>query len=312
MTISYIPKKLDDLVGLKYLKRSLGNFDYDNPVPIMFVGERGCGKSSLSQIIAAKFCTDPQNIKTINCAYYRKIDDMRREIDNLAKASLFGKNKVLILDEVHQLSKDAQSAWLTPLEPQNLKSNILVIACTTTIEKLLPTFLRRFVQYKVQPLTEDESIELIKRICELNNVTLPKIARSLIVEKCEGIPGLILNGVRKLVGVKSIDEAKSLIEIAIVNTDEEIFEFFKLLLNPRSSTWNVVKKSLSNLLTKKNPEEIRIALLNLISSRLMSDFFKGQSGEGKLLVRLYDNLKVGSYPEKANLIYSLYKSIQGE
>lgn len=301
--IDYLPETLEDLVGLETLKKSLNLLELGSP--LMFIGERGSGKTSLSNIVAKKFGASTENIKNVNCGYFRKIDDMRKEVNSLKKSSIFGSKKVLILDEVHSLSKDSQGVWLRELDSDNLLENVLIIACTTTIEKLLPTFLRRFVQYRVAALTVIQSKKLIDRICEKNDITLSQVARTLILKKCLGIPGLILNGVRKLVGISSIEEAQYLLEISNTETTKQLLDLYKIITNGKSS-WATVSKSLLSILRVETPESTRVGLMNLIASRFTSSYFTNSEKERKLLSQLYINLqKFSGYPEKANLIFAL-------
>ena len=79
------PQTMEELIGLDYIKKSLKNFEYD--VPVMFQGERGCGKSTLAGIISNQFGAEEMNIRTINCGHYTKIDDMRKEITTLDSTS---------------------------------------------------------------------------------------------------------------------------------------------------------------------------------------------------------------------------------
>ena len=308
MNIQHLPKSLDELVGLIPIKKSLNLIDFSELVkPIMFIGEKGCGKSNLAHIIASMFGAEIENIRDVNCGNYRKIDDMRKEIDLLQKSSMFGSKKVLILDEVHQLLPVSQSPWLKELDIENLKSNILIIACTTEIAKLLPTFLRRFDQYKVKPLTDIQAKTFIDNVCTNNDVQIGKIGKTLILQKCANNPSLILSGLRKIIGIEDQETIEALLEVNSITEDEDLFQFFKLLI--ASDNWDTIKRKLSILLKEKTPADIQNGVLNLISGRLMSNYFNNEK-EGLKLIKLYESLKDIGYLEKSGLIVGIYKSIQ--
>ena len=309
--IKHSPKDLDDLAGLNPIKKSLKQIDFNQLVkPIMFYGTRGCGKTSLANIVASKFCSTPENIRTINCGDYRKLDDMRALIEDLHRSSIFGDKKVVILDECHRLTKkDSQPPWLVELSEENLKDNLLIIACTTEIQDLLDTFIRRFVVYTVKPLTDIQSNKFIDKICQENNIQLSRIAKSLLLEKCDGVPALMLDGIRKIQGIESEDDIAYLLEELSIEEDESLFEFFKLIR--AMTSWKQIQINLKKLLKTNTPETIKNGLLNLIAGRLLSDYFDATSSEGKKLIKLYDALNTNSYLEKTNLVMGLYKSYGG-
>ena len=269
----------------------------------MFQGERGCGKTTLAGILSNMFEADEMNIHTINCGYYTKIDDMRKEIDKLHKSSLFGDKRVLIMDEVHKLSQASQNAWLQPLE--NLPENVLVIACTTET-KLIKTFLERFVIYQVSKLSKKESKLLVEKAITDNEITgLPKWVKARIIEKAEGIPRLMLTAIPKVVGITNEDEIDQLLEVLKIDDNEQALDLIKLIVN--HSGWSSIKTAITNALKEQTPENIRMALMNLISGRMLSNFANDMN-ELKRLSKFYKYLQdAEGYPEKANLINAIFK-----
>ena len=164
----YRPNKLDDVLGNKPVKKVITDMVKSTFSHILLEGYRGCGKTTLAYVIADLFGADRQNITKINCVYMSGVDEMRNRLDGLNKSSIFGRKKVIILDEIHGLSKQAQQVFLTPLEELNKDS--LVIACTTTTEAVNPMLLDRFKRLRVQPLNDDDAITLIKRVCKVEKI----------------------------------------------------------------------------------------------------------------------------------------------
>ncbi len=304
MHLKFRPTTMDEVVGLDYIKNALERFEFD--VPVMFHGERGCGKTTFAEILAKEFCEDEftLNIRTINCGYYTKIDDMRAEIDRLHVSSLFGKNKVLILDEIHRLSNASQNAWLIPLE--KLPENVLVLACTTEPNKIIPTLLRRFVQYKVHRLGPVDARILIDKVLAKENISMPKWAKIKVIEQTDCIPGLIMTALPKIIGITDEAKVDYLLEVVTMEQDADVLEILKQILG--STGWSAVKEALKVALKETKPESVRMSLMNLISGRMMSNF----ATDGNELIRLcdfYDGLQEAEgYPEKANLINAIFKA----
>jgi DNA polymerase-3 subunit gamma/tau len=275
----------------------------------MLEGERGSGKSTIAVLLAKKFGAIEDNIEVINCGDFRKIDDTREAIRNLTKSSIFGRKKVLVLDEVHQLSKDSQQAWLIPLQEYEKMdtTDTLIIACTTTTGKLLDTFLRRFLRFKVTKLTKTTSLELIDRVCKENNIELSIPAKKLLISESGGIAGFIVYNIHKIVGVDSLEDIEYLLSTTTLEGQEELVTLLNLIA--KSSQWKVIANSLKSLLVEQTPEELRIGLMNLISGNFLSNYYNEASG--KIYQELYNNLyKFSGFPEKANLISAIHKTVK--
>jgi len=307
MQITHTVNTIDDLVGLESLKTSLNNLNLK--LPIMLEGERGSGKSTIAVLLAKKFGAIEDNIEVINCGDFRKIDDTREAIRNLTKSSIFGRKKVLVLDEVHQLSKDSQQAWLIPLQEYEKMdtTDTLIIACTTTTGKLLDTFLRRFLRFKVTKLTKTTSLELIDRVCKENNIELSIPAKKLLISESGGIAGLIVYNIHKIAGVDSLEDIEYLLSTTTLEGQEELVTLLNLIA--KSSQWKVIANSLKSLLVEQTPEELRVGLMNLIGGNFLSNYYNEASG--KIYQELYNNLyQLSGFPEKANLILAIHKTIK--
>ena len=293
-----------ELIGLDYITKSLKKIEFK--YPILFCGEKGTGKTSLAFKRAEDFGTVKENITQINCSNNRGIDFHRELISNLHKSSLFGVKRTWILDEIHGLTPESQNCWLIPLEPQNLNENTLIIACTTTTEKVISTLLRRFITFQTKTLTNTESKLLIGKLCETNNYKLNKISKSLLIEKSEGIAGLIISNLPKLIDIDDEQEIRYLLELSSLDVSSNILEFFKLIKN--TPNWITIRKSLKDVLKTETISNIRMGLINLTASYFISDFYKPTESD-KRLVRLYHSL-IGnnSFSEKSNLIVAIYNS----
>jgi len=302
MHIKYRPKDLDRLFGNEEIKKVIPTLNLSRP--ILIEGPYGSGKTVLSHIIASMFGAEEFNILDVNCEYYSKVDDMRAELDSLKKSSIFGKKKVLILDEIHGLSDKSLKVILKPLEDEKLLQDVLIIGCTTEINSISKILLSRFTILKVRPLSNTESKQLLEYVCEQEGITLQKWAKTLLIEKAEGIPRILLKNLVLVQNTTTIEEAKYLLELSVLEeVDEDTLTLYKVL---QGGNWNSIKGLLSSLLKKKSPNVIRMGLMNLIGARLLSEYMK--ENEGGKLIKIYDNLE-GAYmiPEKASLITALFR-----
>jgi len=303
--VEYRPEKLDDVLGNAAVKKSLASITFDKP--LLFEGDTGTGKTLCAYIMAKRFGAPNENITDINCVHFSKVDDVRAMMDRLNKSSLFGDKKVLILDELHGLAYKSKQELLKPLE--SLSKKILIIGCTTTVSSIDQAVLDRFDRFKLKPLTLKESKELLNRICEQENISLTKWKTSLLLDKVKGNPRRLFSGLSKIIDVDEDEEIRYILELDEVE-DSDVLKLMKLLL--ADTRWNIIREELDKLLNSKSPDSIRVGLVNLIGSRLMSNYFKGNN-EGEKLLNLHKYVdKELPYPEKYNLTVALYRYCREE
>ena len=301
MHLKHRPITWDEIVGNDHIKNSIKNYKFD--VPVIFVGERGSGKTTMTGILVREFGVPDSNVIYFNCGNYRKIDTAREQSEKLYQSSIFGKKKVLILDEIHKLTPDAQDVWLTPLE--NLPKDVLVFACTTEPNKLIETLYDRFIKYKVYPLNDKESLDLINKVCYKEDIELKDWVKNSIVKKAEGIPRNILTILSKVAGVTGKPDIIRLIETSDADEDDQEVSVLLHKLNCVTYHWKEIKDVLIPLLKTKSASTVRTDLMNMISGKIL---YSNVTEEN--LTRLYFILKeADGFLERAELIAALSKFI---
>jgi len=159
------PQNLDEILGQdhiigpgKLLRRAI---ETDKLSSLIFYGSPGCGKTTIATVIANvtdKFYAS-LNAVTDGVAELRKITSKAEE--NL---SMYGKQTILFIDEIHRFNKGQQDALLPWVE----KGLIVLIGATTQNPyfSLNPALLSRSMIFELHPLSKEDIAALIDRSCK--------------------------------------------------------------------------------------------------------------------------------------------------
>ncbi len=177
----YRPRTFEQMVGQDHVVRALTHALEQGRLhhAYLFTGTRGIGKTTVSRILAKSLnCTGPDgqggitahpcgvctacteidgdrfiDYIELDAASNRSIDEIRDLIERSAYKPSVGRYKVFMIDEAHQLTKDAFNALLKTLEepPEYLK----FVLATTDPDKMLPTVLSRCLQFNLRPMAPE-------------------------------------------------------------------------------------------------------------------------------------------------------------
>ena len=172
---------------------------------ILFVGPRGTGKTSLARIVAkAVNCTNLQDgdpcdtcdacvavrdgttldVLEIDAASNRGINEVRDLRDRLAYPPGHLRRKVYILDEAHQITRDAWNALLKSIEEP--PEFVMFMFASTEPSGFPPAILSRLQRYDVRRLTVAEIEGKLTKILEADGRTIEPAALTLIARLAAG------------------------------------------------------------------------------------------------------------------------------
>lgn len=200
------------MVGQEHVVRALSNALEQQRLhhAYLFTGTRGIGKTTVSRILAKSLnCTGPDGTGGItahpcgvcsacteidgdryidyielDAASNRSIDEIRDLIERAAYKPGIGRFKVFMIDEAHQLTKDAFNALLKTLEepPEYLK----FVLATTDPEKMLPTVLSRCLQFNLRPMAPQTVHEHLQKVLAAEHVPHDEASLRLLSRAARG------------------------------------------------------------------------------------------------------------------------------
>lgn len=205
----YRPQRFSEVIGQEHVVKTLTNAISSGIIShaYLFSGPRGSGKTTIARLLAkALNCenrkegtAEPCNkcsscleiaenraidLIEIDAASHRGIDEIRELKDGIQFAPTKSKYKVFIIDESHQLTKEAANALLKTLEEP--PSHAIFILATTEVYKMIPTIISRCQRFDFRKLTLQEIIKRLEFVAEKEGVKIEKPALELIALNAEG------------------------------------------------------------------------------------------------------------------------------
>src|SRR5512140_31985 len=175
----YRPQTFAEVVNQEHIKQTLRNAIEQNRIAhgYIFSGQRGTGKTTMARLLAkALNCARPSasepcgecsscreiaagnsvDVIEIDAASNRGIDEIRALRENVRYAPARDRFKVYIVDESHQITRDAWNALLKTLEEP--PGNVLFIFCTTASHSIPATIVSRCQSFRFHNLGFDQTV----------------------------------------------------------------------------------------------------------------------------------------------------------
>lgn len=166
------------------------------------------------------FSDSSPDFKEINVADKTGIGNVRDLIETFKFSPMYLNNKVYILDEIHMMSKAAQSGLLKSLE--DTPKNVYIIFCTTDKEPLISTLLDRCYDFCFKGLNEKELLSMIEDIVVTEGKLLNGDIVKCLIDTAEGSARRLVVNLHKVLvsNAQTIEEASEVLGTEIMQQQD--------------------------------------------------------------------------------------------
>ena len=342
----YRPTGFDEVIGQEHIVQTLKNAITHGAVAhaYLFVGPRGTGKTTLARILAKAVncpeavkhkgepCNECQNcqdvssgraldIIEIDAASNRGIDEIRELREGARLSPTQMKYKVYIIDEAHQLTKEAFNALLKTLEEP--PAHVIFILATTSADKMPPTILSRVQRFDFKKFSVAQIEAKLTAILAKEKVKAEASAVRMIAHAAEGglrdaesmlsqvlshtNKELTAEVVQNVLGVASNKQVADFVDLVAKGELKDMLVYINMFYNEGGSAEEFLK-ALANYTRKMTLLKIDIGMRESVVPELTDEQFSAMVAQAKqfeladlrrmceVLIEAQDNAKKTSLP----------------
>ena len=210
----YKPTKFDEFEIEPEIIEILKTLISMDQLNILFIGDSGCGKSSLIYTLVKEYYKTTyksENVLTINNLKEQGIQYYRNEVKIFcqSKSSIYGKKRVVILDDIDNINEQSQQVFRNCIDKYS--HNVHFISSCSNIQKVIDSLQSRQIIIKLKPLNNTYFHKIIDRICRIEHLEMTTEAKQFIISVSNNSIRILINYLEKfklLDSVIDLDIAK--------------------------------------------------------------------------------------------------------
>ena len=182
---------------LHALLKTLASMDSLN---VLFVGDSGCGKTSLISAIVREYYGSKQerdNILSINSLKEQGISYYRTDVKTFCQTSstVPGKKKIIILDDIDVINEQSQQVFRNCIDKYS--HNVHFIASCANTQKVIDSLQSRMTIIKMKALRTENLEKIVRKICKIENICITPDAERFILAICNNSVRILINYLEK-------------------------------------------------------------------------------------------------------------------
>jgi DNA polymerase-3 subunit gamma/tau len=201
------PRTFSEIIGQAHISRALSHALESKRIAhgYLFSGTRGVGKTTTARILAKALncvkgptatpclecgnCRDiaagvSMDVMEIDGASNSGVDNIRDLRDGVRFSPTNSRYKVYIIDEVHQISKQAFNALLKTLEEP--PAHVVFIFATTELNKVPDTIVSRCQCFEYRAISHADIVRQLEMICAHDGIKAVPAALDMLARRARG------------------------------------------------------------------------------------------------------------------------------
>tara|TARA_Y100000768_G_scaffold206226_1_gene155409 strand:+ start:4609 stop:5568 length:960 start_codon:yes stop_codon:yes gene_type:complete len=174
-----------------------------NNLNLLFVGDSGCGKTSIINAIIREYYGNIGDLKNENTMFINNLKEQgisyyRSEARTFCQTSGTnnGKKKILVLDDLDTINEQSQQVFRNCIDKYN--HNIHFIASCTNTQKVLDSLQSRVTIIKIKTLTNENLLHIINKISRAEGLQLTNESLDFLIKISNNSVRTLINYLEKL------------------------------------------------------------------------------------------------------------------
>ena len=255
-TEKYRPEKISEVLSQNSMKELLSRTMAKGTMPhLLLYGPPGTGKTSAVLALARELYGPlaSRRVLELNASDERGIDVVRTKVKDFSRLLcnetvpdyLCPPFKIVILDEVDFMTKDAQAALRRIMETEAANTSFCLLC--NHISKIISPIKSRCAMFRFTAVEDKKAEERLEKICRLENVLIESSALRLLVGAAEGdmrqaitllqglwqlhgSTGITEEAVKKIAGIVEKEEIEEMFLVCLKGTGKEIVDLSKRII----------------------------------------------------------------------------------
>lgn len=195
----YKPIFLDDYILDKNLLETLRILIRMNKLNLLFVGNNGCGKTSILHTIVREYYIDysyneySNNILHINNLKEQGISYYRNDVKIFCqtRSSVPHKKKIVILDDIDIINEQSQQIFRNFIDKYH--NNVHFISSCCSLQKVIESIQSRFTIIQIHSIQKNDLRKIMDDISTKENIIIEPDASEFIVNVCNNTSKVLIN-----------------------------------------------------------------------------------------------------------------------